>query len=518
MSIAATTKQASPGSKKKKFKLSFPTAYTILFLLTIIAVIATSFVPAGQYSKIAYDMDGASFTITEPGGEIETKPGTQETLDELGIKIELEQFTSGSLAVPVSIPNTYQGVESTAKGIGDITLSAVSGVIQSVDIMVFILILGGLIGTVNKTGAFEAGLIALTKRTKGKEFLLVTFVCLFMILGGTSCGLEEEAVAFYPILVPIFLALGFDSIVCVGAIFLAGSMGTTFSILNPFSVGIASNAAGIALTDGMEWRIFGCIVAGIVVIAYLFWYTRKLKADPTFSYSYEDHEEFAARYATSGSGTSTNSAFTIQKKIILILFVAGFPMMVYGLMNLSWGFVEMAAMFLFISIIIMLLSGIKEKSIVDAFIEGASSLVGVSLIIGLARGINLVMNEGMISDTLLFYASNFVNGMEGPVFALTMMAIFFLLGFIVPSSSGLAVLSMPIFAPLADTIGIDRSTVVCAYQFGQYAMLYIAPTGLILATLTMLNMKYSHWLKFVWPMVIFVLVFGGAILVAQTLL
>ena len=128
------------------------------------------------------------------------------------------------------------------------------------------------------------------------------------------------------------------------------------------------------------------------------------------------------------------------------------------------------------------------------------------------------MEEGLISDTMLYHASNMVQGMNGPVFALMLMVIFFFLGFVVPSSSGLAVLSMPIMAPLADTVGIDRSTVVCAYQFGQYAMLYLAPTGLILATLTMLHMKYSHWVKFVWPLVIFVLVFGGAILVAQTLL
>ena len=103
-----------------------------------------------------------------------------------------------------------------------------------------------------------------------------------MVLGGTTCGLEEEAVAFYPILVPIFLALGYDSIICVGAIFLAGSMGTTFSTINPFSVVIASNAAGVNFTQGIEWRIAGCVVGAIVVIAYLYWYSRKIKADPTF--------------------------------------------------------------------------------------------------------------------------------------------------------------------------------------------------------------------------------------------
>ena len=127
------------------------------------------------------------------------------------------------------------------------------------------------------------------------------------------------------------------------------------------------------------------------------------------------------------------------------------------------------------------------------------------------------MEQGKISDTLLYYSSNMVEGMSGPLFILAMLVIFFFLGFIVPSSSGLAVLSMPIFAPLADTVGIPRWIIVCAYQWGQYAMLFLAPTGLVMATLQMLDMKYSHWLKFVWPMVAFVLGFGGLMLVAQVL-
>ncbi|MGT2620624.1 hypothetical protein [Photobacterium damselae] len=173
------------------------------------------------------------------------------------------------------------------------------------------------------------------------------------------------------------------------------------------------------------------------------------------------------------------------------------------------------ASFLTITIVIMFISGLKEKELIDSFIIGASELVGVSLIIGLARGVNIVLDQGMISDTILFYASNIVSGMEGSIFIISMMFVFFLLGFIVPSSSGLAVLSMPIMAPLADTVGIPRDIVVSAYNWGQYAMLYLAPTGLILATLQMLDMSYNKWLKFVWPMVLFVLSFGAILLVIQ---
>ena len=341
-----------------------------------------------------------------------------------------------------------------------------------------------------------------------------------MVLGGTSCGLEEEAVAFYPILVPVFLALGYDSIVCVGAIFLAGSMGTTFSTINPFSVVIASNAAGINFMEGFEWRVGGCIGGAIVVISYLYWYCKKIKANPEASYTYEDREHFAQLFNVERGETAAAHAegFSLRKKAILVLFISAFVLMVYGVMNLHWWFPQMAAMFLAISIIIMFISGTDEKTVVNAFINGASSLVGVSLIIGLARGINLIMEEGLISDTLLFWSSNAVQGMAGPAFILIMMLLFFLLGFVVPSSSGLAVLAMPIMAPLADTVGIDRFSTVRPYQWGQYAMLYLAPTGLVLATLTMLDMKYSKWFKFVWPIVVFTLVFGGILLCAQVML
>lgn len=504
------------GRKKRKFGV--PTAFTILFALTVIAVAATWLVPAGSYSKLAYDAKAGSLTITAPGGEVKKVPATQASLDDLGVKISIDKFTSGSLSKAVSVPGTYERLEQKPAGLGDITLSMVNGTVEAADIIVFILVLGGMIGVVQRSGAFDSGLIALTKKTKGHEFVLVLVVSVLMVLGGTSCGLEEEAVAFYPILVPIFIAMGYDSIICVGAIFLAGSMGSTMSTINPFSVVIASNAAGIQFTEGIWWRVFGCVVGGAVVCGYLYWYARRIEGHPELSYTYEDKVSFEERWTLSGE--TAGGGFTWRKKVVLVLFVSAFPLMVWGVMTQGWWFPMMASSFLAITLVIMFLvltgkERLTEVQVVDAFCHGASSLVAVSLIIGLARGINLIMNKGLISDTLLHSASDMVQGMSGAGFILVMMIVFFFLGFVVPSSSGLAVLSMPILAPLADTVGIERYSVVCAYQWGQYAMLYLAPTGLVMATLQMLGMKFSHWVRFVWPMVVFVLVFGGAMLVAQ---
>ncbi|QSH59105.1 YfcC family protein [Photobacterium damselae subsp. damselae] len=494
--------------------MTFPSAFTILFSITIIAVAFTWIIPAGSYSKLLYNTSDKMLQITSPVGEVTQVNATQTELDRLNIKINIDQFTSGVIRKPIAIPDTYEEVAPVHKGMMDVTQSMVEGTIEAADIMVFILILGGMIGIVNKTGSFNSGLIALSHKTKGHEFLLVFSVSLVMALGGTTCGLEEEAVAFYPILVPIFLSLGYDSIICVGAIFLAGSMGSTFSTINPFSVVIASNAAGIPFTEGIVFRTLGLIIAFSVVISYLYWYAKKVKQTTSFSYTYSDHEAFEKRFLEDVN-LDAPAPFNIRKKLILTLFVAAFPLMIWGVSVGGWWFPSMAASFLTITIVIMFISGLKEKELIDSFIKGASELVGVSLIIGLARGVNIVLDQGMISDTILFYASNIVSGMEGSIFIISMMFVFFLLGFIVPSSSGLAVLSMPIMAPLADTVGIPRDIVVSAYNWGQYAMLYLAPTGLILATLQMLDMSYNKWLKFVWPMVLFVLSFGAILLVIQ---
>ncbi len=507
---------------KRRFKLKMPGAFVILFILTIVAVIATWTVPSGSYAKLAYNQTTSSLQVKDPGGEVHKVPATQKKLNKLGVKIDIKKFTSGGITQEISIPNTYQRLKQHPASITKVTTSMVRGTIEAVDIMVFIFVLGGLIGVVRASGAFESGLVALTKKTKGHEFLLIFLVAILMILGGTLGGIEEEAVAFYPILVPVFIAMGYDSIVCVGSIFLASSIGTAFSTINPFSVVIASNAAGINFTEGIGWRVFGCIVAAIFVVGYLYWYSRKVKDNPQFSYSYEDRNTFNSKWSVESTDDS-EASFTKRKKIILLLFVAGFPLMVWGVMTQGWWFPTMASSFLAFAIIIMFLTGtgangIGEKGVVDAFVNGASSLVGVSLIIGLARGINLILNEGMISDTILDFSSALVANMSGPIFIIVMLLIYFVLGFIVPSSSGLAGLSMPILAPLADTVEIPRFVVVTAYQFGQYAMLFLAPTGLVMATLQMLDMQYSHWLRFVWPVVVFLLVFGGGILVAQVLI
>ena len=357
---------------------------------------------------------------------------------------------------------------------------------------------------------------ALSKRTKGKEFLLVTLVFVLTTLGGTTFGLAEETIAFYPILMPIFLLSGFDVLTCIAAIYMGSSIGTMFSTINPFATVIASNAAGISFTEGLTFRIVTLVLASIITLAYMYWYAKKVNKDPTKSYVYADKEEIHKRFLGEYDSNSEKE-FTWRRRLCLLIFAAAFPVLIWGVSRGGWWFEEMSALFLGVALLLMFFSGLSEKDAVNTFIAGAGDLVGVVLTIGLARSINIVMDNGFISDTLLYYSTEFVAGMGKGTFAIAQLLIFSVLGFFIPSSSGLAVLSMPIMAPLADTVGLSREVVINAYNWGQGWMSFITPTGLILVTLEMAGTTFDKWLKYILPLMGIIGVFSAVMLVINTM-
>ena len=412
-----------------------------------------------------------------------------------------------------------EGIEGAT--LSGVLTAPVFGFQDAIGVCLFVMILGGFLGIITETGALDAGIAALVHKLKGNELVLIPILMAIFSIGGTTYGMCEETVPFYLLLAATMVAAGFDSLTGAAVVLLGAGCGVLGSTVNPFAVGVAVdalNGIGVSVNQGIiiALGVIIWLVSLAIAIVFVMRYAKKVKADPKFSYSYEDREKFNAQWELDESGAAARE-FSLRKKIVLVIFVAAFIIMIVGVMNLGWWFPQMAAEFVTLSILVMFIGGtgkdgVGEAKMVDAFGAGASSLVPVALIIGLARGVNHVLTEGMISDTMLNAASNLVAGMSGPLFVVCLLLIFFVLGFVVPASSGLAVLAMPIFAPLADTVGIPRWIIVAAYQFGQYAMLYIAPTGLVMATLQMLDMKMSHWFRFVWPMMVFTLVFGAILL------
>ncbi|MGB1309083.1 MAG: YfcC family protein, partial [Oceanihabitans sp.] len=450
-----------------------------------------------------YNKESNTFSKTSQGVTTELA-ATSETLNKLAIKIPLEKFTSGDIYKAINIPNTYKKLEAKPQSIANFIQSPIKGIIEAADIIFLVLIIGGLIGIINSTGAFDAGIYWLANTLKGKEYILIILVTSLVALGGTTFGFAEETIAFFPILIPVFLAAKYDALVGVACIFIGSSIGTMCSTINPFSSIIASDAAGISWTTGLSSRTLMLLFSLLICILYIMRYAKRVKQDPKKSIIYDQKEEIEALF---GNKETRITKFTLRLRLALFVFAACFIIMIIGVSMLDWWFIEMTATFLVGAIIIGVITQIKESIFVDTFVKGASDLLGVALIIGIARGITVIMADGLISDTMLYYASDITSGMHKGVFASVMTVVYAGLSFFIPSSSGMAVLTMPIMAPLADTVGTGREIVVNAYQYGMGLFYFINPTGLILASLAIVKVGFNKWLKFIMPLMLIMTLF-----------
>jgi len=525
----------------------FPMAYTILLFIQIFVFLLSYVIPKGQYNKIEYIKD--SFVIHSYGKDDITVNANQSTLDKYKIKIPLENFLKGYIKNPIAIPGTYQGIDSKYGNPCNILIYIIKGLVESGDISFFIMILGGVTSVLTEMKALNAGIAALSRITKGKEFLLLCLVFILISIGGTTFGMAEEIFGFYPILMPIFLKSGLDGILSTACLFFGSCIGTMFSTVNAFSVVIASYSAGIGFADQIAFRIIGLIIGDILTIGYFYYYYRKIKSDPTKSIVYEIKEELETRYllknerekekengndedkqnkdeekgkeedkdkyndeeerilSSDDVNKEDKEEFTLTQKIALTIFVLGFVIMVLGVVMFNWWFEEMSSLFILIAILLMLISRMGEEKSIKVFLSGVGDFCSIALIIGIAKGINNTLELENISHTILYGLSYLLNGLSKIIFSVIMLFIFIVIGFVIQSSSGLAVLAMPIIAPLADEVNCSRNVVVNAYLFGQTLISIIAPTGYILIILQLVGIPFNYWVKFSWPFMIILLVY-----------
>ena len=289
------------------------------------------------------------------------------------------------------------------------------------------------------------------------------------------------------------------------------------STINPFSTVIASNIAGVTIADGLPLRILALVLGMVVTLIYIIRYGEKVKKDQTKSLIYFQKEEIENKFLSEENDEELVK-FTFTKKLMLLIFGLSFVVMIYGVKELGWGFIEMTSLFFGITFVMFPLTKQKESEFVSNFVQGAADLLGVALIIALARGVTIIMDGGLISDTLLHSLSGVVSNMSGVIFSVVMYFVYIVLGFFINSSSGLAVLSMPIMAPLADVVGVNRDIIITAYMFGQGLISIITPTGLILASLAMVDVTYDKWLKFVLPLVGIIMALSVAMLCIGSLI
>lgn len=463
----------------------FPSAYTILFLIIVFMAIQTWIIPAGKYQVETNETLGREVPIAGTYGEVDPSPQ--------GLKEILLAPISGFYD-----PDTYEA--------------------NGIDVAFFVLIIGGFLAVVTKTGAIDSGIARVTTALKGREQLLIPILMFLFSLGGTIYGMAEESLAFYPLILPVMIAAGYDSVTAVSVIMVGAGIGTLASTVNPFATVIASDAAGISFTSGMTLRLVIYVLGLGICIAYVMRYAKKVKADPTCSVVAEMHESNREHFL-SQRGETISSELTGSQKIILLLFLAAFGVMIYGVSVAGWWMAQMSALFLAASILTAFIARMSEQEFIGTFLDGARDLLGVALVIGIARGIVTIMNDGMITDTVLYWSEQAVSGLSSVMFINVMYWIEIVLSFFVPSSSGLAVLSMPIMAPLAEFSGVSRDLVVTAYQSANGIVNFVTPTsGVVMGALAIGRVSYERWLKFVWPLLAIITVFLTIALSAGTMI
>jgi len=494
-----TTNETSVEEKKGGFK--FPTAYTVLFLLLILVVIATWIIPAGQYDK---NEDGEPI----PGSyhEVEQNP---------------QKIIADGLMAPV---NGMYGLEGED---GSVSVYNWGGLYGAIDVALFVLVIGGFLGMTMATGAIDAGIGKITTALKGREKWMIAILMIVFALGGSSYGMAEESLAFYGLIIAVMIAAGYDALTGVAVVMLGAGIGVLASTVNPFATGIASGFAGISIADGLVSRIIILVIGTIIGIIFVTRYADKVKKDPSKSLVYDQKEDNEKRFLKR-AGADSMPEFNRRRKIILVLFALAFLIMIYSVIPWEdlglpfptwwWWFGEFTALFLGFAIVIGLVGGLGEAGISETFINGARDMLGVALVIGLARGISVIMTNGLIIDTILFWAESAVADLGGVVFINLVHLLYLPLGFLIPSSSGLATVTMPIMAPLADTASVDRSLVVTAYQSASGLLNLVNPTfAVVMGGLALGRVRFDKWLRFTVPVLIILLILYAVVLSIGTL-
>ncbi len=470
----------------RKGKFTLPSAYTILFGLIVLAAIATWLVPAGAYD------------LTEDGEPI---PGTYHE-----VEANPQRILVDSLTAPI---NGLYGIEDETGNINYYNSGTLFG---AIDVALFIIVIGGFLGVTMKTGAIQAGIGRLVTRMRGREKWMIPLLMAVFALGGTTYGMAEESLAFYALVITVIIAAGYDAMTGAAVVLLGAGIGTLGSTINPFATGIASGFAGISISDGLIGRLVILIVGLVIGIFFVMRYAAKVHADPANSIVYDMRADNEAHFQSEQQGDAS-SVMTGQQKAILVVFALAFVVMIYAVIpwadlgvpfpTLWWWFPEMTASFLLFSVIIGLIARMSESDLTSTFVSGAGELLGVALIIGIARGITVIMNNGQITDTVLNWAETALADVGQAAFAIVMYLFFLPLSFLIPSSSGLATVAMPIMAPLAGFVEVPARLVVTAFQSASGLMnLFIPTSAVVMGGLAIARVPYGRYLKWVWPLLL----------------
>lgn len=518
-----------------------PHTYVIIFGIILLSAVMTWIVPGGEYQRETVDVNGVARQVV----------------------------VNNSFQYKDHQPQTWQVFSAFFTGFNN-----------AAGIIAFILIIGGAFWIINDSKSIDVGIGSFLDSLKsfehikwiqkiGVDNIIFVMIMLMFSIFGAVFGMSEETIAFIIIFVPLSIKMGYDSILGVALCFVAAGLGFAGAILNPFTIGIAQGLSNLPLFSGIEYRLFCWIVINLVGFTFILRYAHKIRKNPQASLVYEEDEfwrkkkeenENAIQYflpkqafivytflsiflvITSFEYTETTlkigqaeigvyafpiitllfvvlGALSLRKTVhyfVLNLLLFTIMLLIVGVMGYGWYVGEIASLFLGMGIAGGIAAGNSSNKITKLFIEGAADILSAALVVGLAGGIIVILQDGRIIDTILYSISTAMNDM-GKVSSVSMMYFFqTCLNIIIPSGSGKAALTMPMMSQFSDLIGISRQATVMAFQFGDGFTNMITPTsGILVGVLGVAKIPYPKWVKWLTPLMI-VLIITGLLLLIPT--
>lgn len=449
----------------KQFKV--PHVYAIIFALMVIFAVLTWIVPSGSYQR--QEVNGREVTVAGTYEQSEKTYIDEETGDEVDLR----------------------------QGVFDVLQAPTRGIQEAIEVVAFILIVGGSFQVITKTGAITSGMGRVVRRFKNKDILIIPIAMVLFALGGTSFGMAEETLPFFAIFMPIMMAMGFDSMTAFMVVFVGARTGYIASTINPFNVLIAQGILGIQGNPQLWLRMIAWVVLTAVAITWVVLYARRVKKNPESSITFED--DIAKKVEFAADESALDAEFTGRQKGVLAVFIAGMCLIIWGLVTQGWYMNEISAVFLAMGLLAGVIAGFSQDVIAQEFVAGIADFAFSAIVVGLARGILVIASDGMIIDTILNALATGLGGIPAVLFTTLLYAVENLLAILVPSSSGLAALTAPIFGPLTELMGLNPEAAVWALSMGSATMSLICPTSAILvAGLGVCTIKLGQWWKTVW--------------------
>lgn len=449
-----------------------PHIFVILFCMIALASLLSYVIPSGEFERVE----------NESGAEI-VQPGTFS-------------FTDAS---PVSL--------------FDFMLAIPTGLIETAEIIFGILMIGGMFAVVEKAGLISLGVSKLGNTFSRHKLMIIPTLMIPFALFTTFTAQIELSLIYLPTILPLIIRLGFDKITATAIVLIATISGFTVGLTTPANLGVAQEIAELPFYSGIGYRAVILAIILSIGIYYVWRYAKKIQADPTKSLVF-DEKDVVTEHIEEEQPKATN-----RQLIAAIALGISIVILIYGLLQYGWYFQELAGLYVLIGVIIGLIAGLRPTEISESFLDGFKQILLGAMIVGVARGVAVVLNDGNIMDTIIHAASITIESVPSSITAIIMMVIQGALNFLIPSGSGQAMVTMPIMSGLADLSGVTRQTAVLAFLFGDgFSNIYYPTSGYFMATLALAGVRWEKWIKFITPLLIIWYGLGAVFLIIAQLM